>query len=148
MTATLNPPLPSHAATERPRMKRMNSPTVTGFADPGPAATHRRLADLPDRVIEGDPRHETRIVHQSPDGRFLAGTWRSTPGRWRAFTGRDEVCVLTAGHVRLIAVDGTAREFRAGDAFVIPDGFDGEWEVIEAATKHFVIRDTAPGETP
>lgn len=130
------------------RMTSSPRTAVIGFDDPGPAATHRRLADLPDRVIEGDPRHDTRIVHQSPDGRFVAGTWTSTPGRWRAFTGRDEVCVLTAGHVRLIAADGMAREFQAGDAFVIPDGFEGEWEVIESATKHFVIRDTAPGETP
>ncbi len=129
------------------RMTDTPRPSVIGFDDDGPASTHRRLADLPDRVIEGDPRHESRVVFQSPDGRFMAGTWTSNPGRWRAFADRDEVCVLTAGRVRLIAHDGSARGFRAGDAFVIPDGFRGQWEVIETATKHFVIRDTASKET-
>ena len=35
--------------------------------------------------------------------------------------------------------------FRTGDAFLIPDGFRGYWEVIETTTKHFVIRSYTPG---
>ncbi|MGM0986994.1 MAG: cupin domain-containing protein [Pseudomonadota bacterium] len=102
--------------------------------------TYRRLADLPDRVIEGDPHHESTLNFQSPDGRLIAGTWTSTPGRWHAFTDRDEFCYILEGHVRLIAEDGSAQTYRTGDAFLIPDGFRGDWEVIETTTKNFVIR--------
>ena len=38
-----------------------------------------------------------------------------------------------------------AQTFRTGDAFLIPDGFRGYWEVIETTTKHFVIRSYTPG---
>ncbi len=101
----------------------------------------RRLADLPNRVVEGDPHHATRLRFESPDGGLVAGTWTSTPGKWHAFTDRDEFCYLLSGHVRLIAEDGSAQTFRTGDAFLIPDGFRGYWEVLETTTKHFVIRD-------
>ncbi|MEP4196982.1 MAG: cupin domain-containing protein [Aliishimia sp.] len=101
----------------------------------------RRLADLPDRVVEGDPLHDTQMRFNSPDGTMMAGTWTSTPGKWIAFADRDEFCVLLSGHIKLIAEDGTEQEFRAGDSFLIPNGFRGHWHVLETTTKHFVIRD-------
>jgi uncharacterized protein len=101
----------------------------------------RRLADLPDRVVEGDPHHETQMRFSSPDGTMLAGTWTSTPGKWIAFADRDEFCVLLSGHIKLIGDDGIEQEFCAGDSFLIPNGFRGFWHVLETTTKHFVIRD-------
>ncbi|WP_424929122.1 cupin domain-containing protein [Amaricoccus tamworthensis] len=101
----------------------------------------RRLADLPNRVVDGDPHHETMMHFTSPDGKLLAGTWTSTPGKWIAFTDRDEFCVILSGHVKLESEDGSVQEFRAGDSFLIPDGFRGWWNVVETTTKHFVIRD-------
>ncbi|GIT88061.1 MULTISPECIES: cupin domain-containing protein [Roseobacter] len=113
---------------------------VIDFKDDAPL-TKRRLADLPDRVVEGDPHHETQMRFKSLDGTMLAGTWTSTPGKWIAFADRDEFCVLLSGHIKLISDDGTEQEFRAGDSFVIPNGFRGFWHVLETTTKHFVIRD-------
>jgi uncharacterized cupin superfamily protein len=118
------------------------SKAVLDFQTTG-AQTERRLADLPDRVVDGDPHHTTQMRFASPDGTLIAGTWTSTPGKWRAFADRDEFCVLLEGHIRLIAEDGTAQEFRAGDSFLIPNGFSGFWDVLETTTKHFVIRDYA-----
>ena len=77
---------------------------------------------------------------ESPDGALIAGTWTSTPGKWRAFADRDEFCTILSGHVRLIDENGVAKTFEAGDSFMIPNGFRGWWEVIETTTKHFVIR--------
>ena len=37
--------------------------------------------------------------------------------------------------------DGRAETLRAGDAFVIPAGFRGTWEVVETTTKRFVIHE-------
>ncbi len=114
---------------------------VVDFAGEPDDISERRLADLPDRVIEGDPRHVTKMRHMSPDGSCLAGTWTSTPGKWHAFTDRDEFCFIVSGHVQLIAEDGNVQEFQAGDSFLIPNGFRGYWNVLETTTKHFVIRD-------
>ena len=118
---------------------------VIDFADIPSDVSSRRLANLPDRVVEGDPHHETKLQYRSPDGSFLAGTWTSTPGKWHAFIERDEFCQILSGHVRLISEDGTTQEFKAGDAFLIPNGFSGYWDVVETTTKHFVIRDYTAG---
>lgn len=117
---------------------------VIDFRDQALDINRRRLADLSDRVIDGDPCHVTETRFESPDGTLIAGTWTSTPGKWRAFTGRDEFCTILFGHVRLIDADGGAQSFRTGDAFLIPNGFRGFWEVIETTTKHFVIRRATP----
>lgn len=106
--------------------------------------SERRLADMPDRAVAGDPHHSVGMHFTSPDGRLSAGVWTSTPGRWHAFTDKDEYCYIVSGRCALIHEDGTRREFQAGASFVIPDGFRGFWEVIETTTKHFVIRDTTP----
>ena len=121
------------------------SETVVDFSGPALSESERRLADLPDRVVEGDPHHTIRQLFESPDGALTAGTWTSTPGKWHAFTERDEFCMILSGHVRLIDEDGTAQTFRTGDAFLIPNGFRGYWEVIETTTKHFVIRHHTAG---
>ncbi|EEG08350.1 cupin domain-containing protein [Pseudogulbenkiania ferrooxidans] len=102
--------------------------------------SEQRLANLPDRVVEGDPHHQTVLQFESANGEVIAGTWRSTPGKWHAFTDRDEFCYIISGHVRLIAADGSAQAFKTGDAFLIPNGFRGYWEVLEPTTKHFMIR--------
>lgn len=123
----------------------MSDTAVVSFADEPISKTKRRLADLPDRVVEGDPHHQTDMRFESPDGGLIAGTWTSTPGKWRAFTERDEFCIILSGHVRLVDEDGTAKTFKAGDSFLIPNGFRGYWDVLEITTKHFVIRDHAAG---
>ncbi len=107
--------------------------------------THRRLSDLPDRVVAGDPHHDTQMRFTSPDGKLIAGTWTSTPGKWNVFTDRDEFCVFLSGHAQLISEDGIIQDFRAGDSFLIPNGFCGFWNVLETTVKHFVIRDCSNG---
>lgn len=113
---------------------------VVDFGQDKGQRSERRLADLPDRVVEGDPHHETTLFFENEVGDLIAGLWKSTPGKWRAFADRDEFCYIISGHVRLIAEDGGAQAFRSGDAFLIPNGFRGYWEVLETTTKHFVIR--------
>lgn len=118
----------------------MTDKQVIDFSSTPKSEAKRRLADLPDRVVDGDPQHVTQMRFESPDGDLIAGTWTSTPGKWHAFTDRDEFCSILSGHCRLISESGEVQEFRAGDAFLIPNGFRGYWEVVETTTKHFVIR--------
>ena len=118
----------------------MSEGPVVDFSDEPLSRSERRLADLPDRVVEGDPHHDISSRFESPDGQLTAGTWTSTPGKWHAFTGRDEFCYIISGHVRMIGEDGSVQTFKTGDSFLIPDGFKGYWEVVETTTKHYVIR--------
>jgi uncharacterized cupin superfamily protein len=46
---------------------------------------------------------------------------------------------MTAGRVLITAEDGSANTFAAGDAFVVPAGFSGTWEVLEDCTKIYAI---------
>ena len=104
----------------------------------------RRLRDLPGRVLQGDPHHTSTVLFKDAAGDVIAGSWTSTLGKWRAFTDRDEFCTIVSGHVRLIGDDGSTRSFKTGDAFLIPNGFSGCWEVVETTTKHFVIHHHKP----
>ena len=112
--------------------------SVIGFAE-APLGVQHRTLDA-ERVLAGDPQHDIRSFFESPDGNLTAGVWRSTPGKWRAFTDRDEFCYIIEGHCRLTNEAGEATTFKTGDAFLIPNGFRGTWEVIETTTKHYVIR--------
>ena len=118
----------------------MSSISVVSFSSPPLSESRRRLSDLPDRVVEGDPHHVTEMHFESPDGKLIAGTWTSTPGKWHAFVDRDEFCTILSGHCRLISTNGEVQDFKTGDSFLIPNGFRGFWEVVETTTKHFVIR--------
>lgn len=91
------------------------------------------------RVTAGAPHARADNAYSSGDGHFDTGVWESGPGRWRVSYSEHEVCVLVAGHIRLIDQAGRQVEYRAGDAFVIPAGFQGEWETLEPARKLYVI---------
>ena len=113
---------------------------VIDFRQAPQEVSSRRLADLPDRVVSGDPQHRTEMHFTSPDGRLMAGIWTSTPGKWRAFTGKDEYCHIVSGRCALISENGQRWDFGPGASFLIPEGFRGYWEILETTTKHFVIR--------
>lgn len=93
----------------------------------------------PDRLLGGDPVHTVRNVYADPSGRFFAGVWSSTAGRWRVAYTEHEFCRITRGRIRIESDTGRVCTYSAGDSFVIPAGFRGIWEVIETAEKQYVI---------
>ncbi|MCV7287940.1 DUF861 domain-containing protein [Mycolicibacterium wolinskyi] len=73
------------------------------------------------------------------DNGSLGGLWRGKPGsvyfeRW-PYT---EMCVIINGHIAIEDSDGGRRDFRTGDAFVIPEGFRGTWVTVTPTEKYFV----------
>ena len=56
-------------------------------------------------------------------------------------TGKKLLSYVTEGAGALIETDGARREFRVGDAVIIPAGFKGIFEVTEPMKKHYVIID-------
>jgi uncharacterized protein len=92
-----------------------------------------------DRLIAGHP--QTRVANYFSDstGQFFAGRWSATRGKWRIRYTENELCVMTAGQVVLESDAGERRTFKAGDAFVVPAGFSGTWEVVEDCSKIYAI---------
>jgi uncharacterized cupin superfamily protein len=92
----------------------------------------------PEKILAGIPR--TRVSNQySVQQQFFCGLWTSTSGKWRVHYGEHEFCVLIEGRVRIESVSGERHELRAGDAFVIPAGFEGIWEVVEPCKKWYAV---------
>jgi uncharacterized cupin superfamily protein len=118
----------------------MTQKEMISFSNSPKMQNRRRLADLPDRVVNGDPHHITDVHFESEDGSLISGSWTSTPGKWIAFSDRDEFCYIIYGNCRLVSDSGDVNSYKTGDAFLIPNGFSGYWEVIEETRKHFVIR--------
>jgi uncharacterized cupin superfamily protein len=92
-----------------------------------------------DRLLAGTPRQGVQNFFSDKTGQFHCGVWESTPGRWRVSYTENEFCHVTRGRVRIADQHGCTKEFGPGDSFVIPAGFKGEWEVLEAMKKLYVI---------
>ncbi len=69
-----------------------------------------------------------------------SGVWEASAATW-AETGYpvEEVCVMLAGHLRLTDADGAVHDLRQGDAFHLPRGWAGTWEVVEDMRKFYVV---------
>ena len=111
--------------------------TLTVFAESAAQAEFDR--PRPDRLVTGNPLRTTWNHYE--DAGVSAGTWACEPGAWRiAFAdGKDEFFHVLEGRIRITDEGGTAKEFGPGDACVIPGGFSGLFEVLEAVRKHYVI---------
>jgi uncharacterized cupin superfamily protein len=93
----------------------------------------------PEKILAGIPRARVSNQYSDATRQFHCGWWSSSMGKWRIRYTEHEFCVLIEGRIRLESTDGERLEFRAGDAFVIPAGFEGTWEVLEACKKWYAI---------
>jgi uncharacterized cupin superfamily protein len=98
----------------------------------------------PDRLIAGTPTQSISNYFTDPTGQFFAGRWSSTTGTWRVRYTENELCVITDGQVVLTGDDGAVNSFGAGDAFVVPAGFSGTWQVVRDCTKIYAIFEKGP----
>ena len=92
-----------------------------------------------DRLIAGKPEHRVWNYFTDSTQTFFAGRWSGTRGKWRVRYTENELCVLTAGRVVISSDTGEQNAFGPGDAFVIPAGFSGTWEVLEDCSKVYAI---------
>jgi uncharacterized cupin superfamily protein len=105
------------------------------------SGTEEALALDPSRLAAGSPMPQqfARNLFSDAGNRFHTGIWRSSVGAWRVSYTENELCVLTAGRVRLSDDDGHSWTFGPGDAFLVPSGFSGLWETLEPARKLYAI---------
>ena len=100
-----------------------------------------------DRNSPVDPSAPTTTHnwYEDPSGVLASGFWASKPYKAEVNYTEDEFCYILEGRVRLTDSAGKVEEYKAGDAFVIPKGFKGAWETVEAVKKFYVIH-TPKGE--
>jgi uncharacterized cupin superfamily protein len=92
-----------------------------------------------DRLIAGKPELQLQNYFSDASQQFFAGRWAATRGKWRVRYTENELCVMTAGRVVIESASGERSSFGPGDAFVIPAGFSGTWEVLEDCAKIYAI---------
>lgn len=78
-------------------------------------------------------------AYGDPTGALTCGIWRSKPNRLEVTYARDEFCLIVEGEVHLTDAAGRTEIYRAGDAFVVPAGFKGVWDMPVAVVKHYVL---------
>lgn len=91
------------------------------------------------KCVRGQPLQRTWHHFTNADGKFFAGLWEAGPGCWQVEYSEDEFCQILSGRSVLRDADGSELTVGAGDNFVIPAGFSGQWEVIDTTRKIYVI---------
>lgn len=99
------------------------------------------------KLLSGEYQTTTWNHHTGENGRLFCGVWESTPGKVVIDYTEWEFCHLISGRIVLTAEDGVSWAFGPGDAFMIPAGFRGTWETVEAVRKHYVILTPAEENT-
>jgi uncharacterized cupin superfamily protein len=87
-------------------------------------------------ATEGEPSESIRRLHVDAGGEM--GVWECLPGRIPVFKdGVSELMLILKGYARVHGSDGTTHHLRAGDTFVAPDQWRGEWEIVEPVRKAY-----------
>jgi uncharacterized cupin superfamily protein len=94
---------------------------------------------VPGNIVSGNPSTKLQNYYTDRTGQFFSGIWESSVGKWKVSYAEEEFCALLAGKAILTGADGTAETFVTGDAFIIPKGFAGTWETVEAVKKWYAI---------
>jgi len=97
----------------------------------------------PEKLLEGNPRQSLWMHYSDATGQFCAGIWASEPGKWRIAYTEEEYFQILDGLSIVCDTEGNAITLGAGESFVIPRGFVGTWEVVQATTKRFVLYEAA-----
>jgi uncharacterized cupin superfamily protein len=126
---------------DNPVMSPVNQRLIKLTAHPtGEAVTDH---PKPDRLLRGNPLRETwnRVDATVPAGQVFCGVWRCEPGRWRIAMGDTERELFTVllGRCRVHDAQGGFEEAGPGEGLYIPPRFAGEFEVLEALTKTYMI---------
>ncbi len=96
-----------------------------------------------DRRVDGNPLRTTRNHFTNDSGEIFSGVWASEKGSWNIVMGprEDEFFQVLEGRCRLVSESGEAVDAGPGEALIIPAGFKGRFEVLEAMKKNYVIID-------
>jgi hypothetical protein len=92
-----------------------------------------------EKCVRGQPLQRSWHQFTSADEKFFSGIWEAEPGCWNINYTENEYCHILAGRSLLRDADGQEQLLQAGDRFIIPAGFAGQWEVLETTRKIYII---------
>ncbi len=107
------------------------------------AAEKEMYQTAEEKRINGNPLQAVINHYSDKSNQFHAGIWESETGCWHVHYTEHEFCQILEGVSIVRDKNGNERTLRAGDNFVIPAGFEGEWEVVEPCKKIYVIFESA-----
>ena len=94
----------------------------------------------PARPMSGNTETQTTELFDASNGRVCGGVWQASAGVFRSdTTGYIEFCHITEGGCRVVDPDGTVHALKAGDSFVMPEGYKGHWEVDDFVKKIYFV---------
>ena len=94
----------------------------------------------PARLVAGNPKRITQSLYEHPN--MNCGIWTCEVGAWNIefAANKQEFFQVIEGLVRLHDANMQSFvEIKAGEAGIIPPGFTGKFEVVEAVRKYFVV---------
>lgn len=92
-----------------------------------------------EKLLAGAPQQTVANHYSDGSNQFHCGEWTGAPGTWKVRYSEHEFCYMTRGRILITDAAGVSTTVQAGDAFVIPAGFTGTWQVLEPAHKYYVI---------
>ena len=117
----------------------MTYPNAIRFSDLQPSSSQT----YPDEKmrVKGNPRRSTTEYFANAGHGVRSGLWSSEVGAYRiAFPmTKHEVFHVLSGQVQVLADGGAAVSFGPGQTGVLPAGFHGIFEIVEAASKLYVV---------
>ncbi len=117
---------------------------ITRFAEKGPDGTGLAEWDRidPANLVSGQPVQRGHIYHQDEAAGYLVGVWDCTPQTEKMGPyAVDEFMLLLEGELVMGLPDGSEITIKAGQAFVIPKGFECQWRQTGYLRKFFMILD-------
>lgn len=87
------------------------------------------------KLIAANPEQQVWNYYTDPTGRFCAGIRQREVGNWAINCTEEEFCQLLESVGMVTDIDGVATTLAAADDLVIPRGFQGTREVVEATRK-------------
>jgi uncharacterized cupin superfamily protein len=91
-----------------------------------------------------DDSYTSAIEYRSEDRKVSIGLWQSEPGILQTDGyPHDEYCLVIEGHLIITNRSGRREEFDPGDAFVIPKGWAGTWNMTARFRKQYAAFEAA-----
>jgi hypothetical protein len=93
------------------------------------------------KIVSGHPQQTIWNHYSDNTQQFHCGMWSGEIGCWKVDYAphEEEFCFLMEGEIILTNVQGEVSKLAAGDAFVVPGGFQGTWENLTQVKKYYAI---------
>ena len=124
-------------------MSTQSENNIAKFIRFGAPEVDRVAKDISADTIEGNPEQGVWIYSNDMKTGSRSGIWECAAGKFTAkMDGHTEFCHVLEGEAHITNLsDGNVHTVRAGDSFVMEEGFDTQWHVPKYIRKSFVLID-------